>query len=165
MSNSFQKHLSTFKQINTNLTGVFCLVRCGSLSWREEFHLRMLDSDQKSPSKIPTELPSNVEAYSCEDEDTQPVAWINLAQLKECREENFASYNRLKTEPVSLIHRRRTIPTTMNHCQVEISAHIHHDEAYCEVLLNHEKFQPPYAGKYPKRIVTRHTPRGHSTST
>ena len=97
----------------------------------------MLDPDQKSPSKIPTELPSNVEAYSCEDVDTQPVAWINLAQLKECREENFASYHRLETEPVSLIHRRRTIPTAMNRCQVEISATLYHDEAYCEVLLHH----------------------------
>ena len=44
----------------------------------------MLDSDQKPASKIPTELPVNVEAYSCEDEDKQPVAWINLAQVKEC---------------------------------------------------------------------------------
>ena len=70
-----------FKQLDTNLTRVFCLVRRGSLSWKEEFHLRMLDPDQKSPSKIPTELPSNVEAYSCEDKDTQPVACINLAQL------------------------------------------------------------------------------------
>ena len=85
-----------FKQINTNLTGVFCLVRQGSLSWREEFYLRMLDPDQEAPSKILTELPSNVEAYSCEDMDTQPVAWINLAQLQECQEENFASYRVLK---------------------------------------------------------------------
>ena len=51
-----------FKQLNANLTGVFCLVKRGKLSWREEFHLRMLDSDQKPASKIPTELPVNVEA-------------------------------------------------------------------------------------------------------
>merc|ERR1711947_46869 len=57
-----------FKQLNANLTGVFCLVKQGKLSWREEFHLKMLDSEQKPTSKIPTELPVNVEAYSCEDE-------------------------------------------------------------------------------------------------
>ena len=78
-----------FKQLDTNLTGVFCLVKRGSLSWKEEFHLKMLDSDQKPTSKIPTELPVNVEAYSCGDEDTQPVAWINLAHVKECQEENW----------------------------------------------------------------------------
>ena len=28
-----------FKQMDTNLTGVFCLVKRGNLSWKEEFHL------------------------------------------------------------------------------------------------------------------------------
>ena len=38
----------------------------------------MLDPGQEAPSKILTELPNKVEAYSCEDIDTQPVAWVNL---------------------------------------------------------------------------------------
>ena len=102
------------KQIQTNLTGVFCLVKRGSLAWREEFHFKLLDPGDKAPSKILTELPSNIKAYSCSDIDTQPVAWVNLAQIQDCQEENFASYQVMESEPVSLLHRRRTIPMKMN---------------------------------------------------
>ena len=51
----------------------------------------------------------------------------------------------------------------MKRCKVEISAHMHHDEAYCEVLLNHEKFQPPYVGKYP--ISQEDCEKAHATGT
>ena len=51
----------------------------------------------------------------------------------------------------------------MNRCQVEISTTLYHDETYCEVLLNHEKFQPAYAGQYP--ISQEDCDKAHTTGT
>ena len=44
---------SLLKHTKTNLTGIFCLVRQGSPSLREEPYLKMLDPGQKAPNKIP----------------------------------------------------------------------------------------------------------------
>ena len=96
------------KELQLNLTSIFCLLEKGDLHWRQDFPLTMITGKPKIVQDVITEIPSSIEAYSCEDPDTKPAAQVSLYEIDDCNEDQFNNYRKKGVKQVTILHRLRT---------------------------------------------------------
>ena len=87
---------------------MFCLLEKGDLQWRQDFPLRQVTERLEVVLEAITEIPSSIEAYSCQDPKKTPTAQVRLYEINDCREEQFNNYKKKGIRQATLLHRVRT---------------------------------------------------------
>ena len=116
------------KSVSENLGHISCYASLGLVSWEQRFEIILSSTPENQENQhndtIPGSIPSNIEAYSCLDGHTSPVATISLAQIQECRKESFSRFKLTETDSKYLIlHQQRVTEVSVKRCflRVEIS--------------------------------------------
>ena len=66
MNTEMKGGLIWLKELQLNLTNIFCLLEKGDLHWQQDFPLRRVTETLEIVQDVITEIPSSIEAYSCE---------------------------------------------------------------------------------------------------